>query len=85
MMQVTILEHNIHTAVAKIRFEQDDIVHEDTYNLLLVVPGTMATLRDQNLEFTLEMQERVIDQLTSWMQVKFDEGTIQPHLDGNKE
>jgi hypothetical protein len=84
-MQTTIISHDVDNGIAVIRFEQDGIVREDTYDLVHVVPGTTKVLKDENLTFTLEMQLRVIEQLETVMQNNFDSKAVQPHLEGNRE
>jgi hypothetical protein len=81
-MQTTIVSHDFDRGVARIRFERDGIVREDDYDLVHVIPGTTKTLKDQNLTFTLEMQQRVIDYLKTAMENNFNDGAVQPHLEG---
>lgn len=76
-MQVDILEHDLATGKAKIRFEHNGIVHTEKYDLNMVVPGTKQTLEKQGKEFTEELQLKVIDTLTEWVKNDIENGTLR--------
>jgi hypothetical protein len=82
-MLVEILAHDTVSAIADIRFTHNDIVHEETYELVHVIPGTVKTLKDTNSEFTKDMQLKVIDTLTGWVQNMIESGAYSPKLEGN--
>jgi hypothetical protein len=82
-MNRTIISHDTDKGIARIRFDQDGVVHEDTYDLVKVIPGTELTLKRQNVAFTVDIQNNVIDKLASWMQKKFDSNTVPESLSGN--
>jgi hypothetical protein len=76
-MQVEIISHNIDTFIAEIKFTHNDVVVQDTYNLLLVEPTMIKTLEMNSLTFTPEMQQDVIDKLTAWVQRSIEAGGLQ--------
>ncbi len=75
-MQITILEHNLNTGLAKIKFEHNNVTHVENYDLKLVVPGTSMVLKAYGLDFTEEMQQRVIDKLTMQVQNEIETGIL---------
>lgn len=75
-MQVTILEHDKTKGTAKIKFEHNNVVHIQNYDLKYVVPGTDLVLKAYGLEFTEQMQQQVIDKLTVQVQRDIEAGII---------
>ena len=76
-MQVEMLSWDKTTGKAKIRFSHNGVVHTDSYNLLLVVPGVERLLGELGAEFDEAMQQRVIDKLTAQMQRDIEAGVIK--------
>ena len=76
-MKVTILERDVDAGTAKLKFEHNDVVFTQSYNLKLVVPGTDRVLAQLGLEFTEDMQQTVIDRLTTTVTREIDEGIIR--------
>jgi len=76
-MLVEILSHDVDTAIAKIKFTHNDIVVEDEYNLLLVEPSMKKALELTGSSFTPELQQKVIDMLTGWVQNNIERGGLQ--------
>ena len=75
-MKIEILEHDVEKGTAKIKFMHNDVTHIQSYDLGLVVPGTRKTLQEQNMEFTLEMQNQVIQKLTEQLQREIEAGIV---------
>jgi hypothetical protein len=76
-MDVKILQHDVQTAKATIRFTHDGAVVENEYDLLLVLPDMKSTLNRTGSTFDAEMQNAVIATLTGWMQQAVDSGTFK--------
>jgi hypothetical protein len=79
-MQVEILSHDTETYMAKLRFTHNDIVVEDTYNLLLVEPMMKSALKLTNSTFSAELQRSVIDTLSSWVKTNIEQGALTNRL-----
>jgi hypothetical protein len=75
-MNVEILERNIQSGIAKIRFSHNNVVHTSIYDLKLVVPGTERNLNEQNLVFDEARQQIVIDKLTNQIQREIESGIL---------
>lgn len=73
-MQVDILEHNKETGKIKIKFNHNNVIHVDNYDLLMVVPGTERELN--GAPFTEEMQNAVINKLTNQIQREIEAGIL---------
>ena len=80
-MIVEVLEHDEVTTKARIKFTHNDVVHEEDYDLSLVVPGTTKVFSDLKIEFTKEHQLKVIDILTKWVQKNIESGLITNGID----
>ena len=76
-MQVDILSWNKETGKAKIAFSHNAVVHTDTYDLKLVVPGTEKLLGELGVDFDEAMQQRVIDKLTENVRLDIEAGRIK--------
>ena len=76
-MQVEIISKNENTGVFRFKFSHNDVVHEQDYNLKMVVPGTDRLLNELGLEFDATMQQRVIDKLTAQIQREIEAGIIK--------
>lgn len=77
-MDVNILQHDVQTGMATIRFTNDGEIVENVYDLLLVLPDMKATLARTKKPFDAALQDSVIVELTSWMQRAVDRGTFKP-------
>jgi len=75
-MNVEILKHDVQTAKAKVRFSHLDVVHEDNYDLSLIIPGTKRLLAELGQEFTKELQLKALDKLTEWIQRDIESGAL---------
>jgi hypothetical protein len=75
-MQVEIITEDDVSWTATIRFTHNDVVHEDTYNLIAVVPGTNLQLAKQGIQFNTEMKNNVISILTAQIQREIEQGII---------
>ena len=76
-MLVEVLSHDTETFMAEIKFTHNDVVVQDTYDLLLVEPTMKKTLEMENTTFTPEMQQAVIDKLTGWIQSSIEAGGLR--------
>lgn len=76
-METTIINHDTETALARIRFEHNDITLEQDFDLKAVIPGTVFVFQSMGLEFDEEAQGRVIERLTAMIQQGIEEGAIQ--------
>lgn len=76
-MHTEVLEHDVQTGIAKIRFSHNGVTHTQTYDLGLVVPGTRRALAESGSELTLDIQNTVIEKLTAQIQRDIDAGIIQ--------
>jgi hypothetical protein len=81
-MNVEIITHDETTGEARIKFSHNDVVHEDNYNLKLVIPGSEKLLKQLNQEFTKEIQLKALDTLTKWIQKDIESGAITNKLEG---
>lgn len=75
-MKTELLEHDVNRGVARIRFSHKDVVHTQTYDLGLVVPGTLRALSESGEQFTLALQKEVIEKLEAQVQREIDAGII---------
>lgn len=75
-MQVNILSWDKEKATAKIQFVHNGITHEQSYSLIMVIPGTDLILKQLNQSFTEQMQQTVIDKLTEQIKRDIDAGII---------
>lgn len=76
-MNVEILSHDAATGNARIKFSHNDVVHEDNYNLKLVIPSSERILKELNQEFTEELQLKALDKLTEWVRIDIESGAIK--------
>lgn len=76
-MYTEVLEHDVQSGIAKIRFSHNSVTHTQTYDLGLVVPGTRRALAESGSELTLDIQNKVIEKLTAQIQRDIDAGIIQ--------
>lgn len=76
-MQVEILERNTEAGTATIRFSHNDVVHTNSYNLKLVVPGTERIFEQYGVVFDEAKQQIVIDKLTAQIEQEIDAGILQ--------
>lgn len=76
-MQVEVLSWNKETGKARLKFSHNDVVHADSYDLKLVVPGTERLLGELGVDFDETMQQRVIDKLTAQMQRDIEAGVVK--------
>jgi hypothetical protein len=76
-MYTEVLEHDIQSGIAKIRFSHNRVTHTQTYDLGLVVPGTRRALAEAGSELTPEIQDRVIEKLSAQVQRDIEAGIIQ--------
>lgn len=81
-MNVEILSHNVATGEARVRFSHMDVVHEETYDLTLVIPGSKKIFADLGQEFTEEFQLKALDRLSEWVKRDIEAGVFQTHLPG---
>lgn len=79
-MQVDILEHDKENAKAKIKFTYQDIVITQDYDLKLVVPSTNIELAKLNVEYTEEVQQRIIDRVIAQVKAEIDAGILSVPL-----
>ena len=75
-MQVEILSHDVGRGFIEMKFVHNGVTHNQSYDLGLVIPGTRKTLQDQNKEFTLEMQQQVIQRITEQVQREIESGIL---------
>jgi hypothetical protein len=75
-MNLEILEHNVQTGTAKLRFSHNNITHTQSYDLKMVVPGTDRVLAEYGMAFDETMQQRVIQKLTEQVQRDIEAGII---------
>lgn len=76
-MQVDILERDVQAGTARLRFTHNGVSYTNRFDLKMVVPGTQNVFSAYGVEFTEEMQQRVIDRLTSQVQREIEAGIIQ--------
>jgi hypothetical protein len=76
-MLVEVLSHDTETFMAEIKFTHNDVVVQDTYNLLLVEPSMKKALEMTQSTFTPEMQQDIIDKLARWTQVSIEAGGLR--------
>ena len=62
-MQVEIINENDTNWTATIKFTHNDVVHEETYNLIAVIPGTDLQLKKAGISFDQTMKSNVISKL----------------------
>lgn len=79
-MNVEILSHNVATGNSRIRFTHKDVVWEDNYNLMLIVPSSKMVLTQLGQEFTEEMQLKALATLTGWIEKDIDDGVLKNRL-----
>jgi hypothetical protein len=79
-MQTEILERDVAKGTAKFKFTHQGITHTQSYDLVLVVPGTKSVLESLNQEFTSEMQDRVIEKVKEQVQREIEAGIIQNRI-----
>lgn len=82
-VKTEILAHDTINGIVDIRFTYNDIVHEETFDLIHVVPGTEKNLRDANAVFTKEIQLNVIAILMRWFKEQVDSGGYRAPLAGD--
>jgi hypothetical protein len=74
---VNIVSQDVANGIATITFTRDNITFTDTYNLILVIPDLSKQLQLSNTAFDANMQSNVINTLTTWMAINFDNGVIK--------
>ena len=79
-MNVEILSHDVATGEARIKFSHLDVVHEDNYDLKLVIPGSKLLMEQWGQEFTEEMQLKALDRLTEWVQRDIESGALKNRM-----
>ena len=75
-MNLEIISHDEASAKARLKFTHNSVVHEDTYDLSLVVPGTTRIFAELNMEFTKEHQLKVIEKLKNLIQNQIESGAL---------
>lgn len=75
-MKHTVISHDHTTGIATIKFEHNDVVFEDTFNLKFVIPGSEGILKEMGIEFTKKHQLTVIDKLVDKITKQIDDGII---------
>lgn len=75
-MIIDILEHDLETAKATIRFSHKDVEVIQTYDLKLVVPSTNVALTKLNVTYTPEVQQTIIDRLAKQVEFEIDNGIL---------
>lgn len=75
-MQTEILSHDVQEGLAQIRFSHRGVTHTQNYDLGLVVPGTRQALAKEGKEFTLEMQQAVIEKIKDQVLREIEAGII---------
>jgi hypothetical protein len=81
-MNVEIISHNEVTGEARIKFSHLDVVHEDYYDLSLVIPGSKRLLAQLDMEFTKELQLKALEKLTAWITRDIEAGVLTNKLEG---
>ena len=79
-MNVEIISHDEVTGQARIKFSHLDVVHEDNYDLSLVIPGTKMLLAQLDMEFTKELQLKALEKLTEWLTRDIESGALKNRL-----
>lgn len=82
-MKVTIVSHDNATGMARVKFEHKDVVHEDDYNLKLVIPGSTKIFDEMGMEFDETHQLRALDRLTATIEAQIDSGIITNPVNAN--
>ena len=80
-MNVEILLHDETTGLARVRFTHNNVVHEDTYDLTLVIPGSKKLFAELGQEFTKEKQLQSLDSLTTWIQKDIESGVLTNRME----
>jgi hypothetical protein len=73
----TILTHDTANGVARIRYEHHDVVVEETYSLIAVIPSTAYVLAAMNIEFDETYQTKAIEYLEASILRGIEDGIIQ--------
>lgn len=76
-MEMTIISHNLATALARIRFEHAGITVENNFNLRHVIPGTDYIFSAMGIDFVEEYQTKAIEKLAASIEAQIDSGAIQ--------
>lgn len=79
-MNTEVLSHDVKTGIASVKFTYKDIVHEEVYNLKMVVPGSERVFQDLGQEFTKELQLKALEGVATRLKAAIDDGTYQPRL-----
>ena len=79
-MQVEIINEDDTNWTATIKFTHNDVVHEETYNLIAVIPGTDFQLAKQGISFDQTMKSNVISKLTEQVKREIEEGILKNKL-----
>ncbi len=75
----TIITHDVSQATAKVRFEHLGVTVEDTYDLVAVIPGTVAFIPEGE-QLSEEGQETALDYLTDRIEWAITRGDIKPSI-----
>ena len=75
-MQVEIINENDTNWTATIKFTHNDVVHEETYNLIDVIPGTDLQLKKAGISFDQTMKSNVISKLKEQVKREIEEGIL---------
>jgi hypothetical protein len=85
-MKKTIISHDTKAALARIKFEHNDVVHEADYNLKMIVPGTEYVFDQMGVDFTKAHQLKAIDKLEATIQLQIEQGIItNPPIEENHD
>ena len=77
-MERTIISHDIENAIARIRFEHNDVTLEQKYSLWDAIPSTRYIFDAMGItELTEEMQSNVIDRIEAVVLNGIETGVIQ--------
>ena len=75
-MNLEIISHDEASAKARLKFTHNGVVHEDNYDLSLVVPGTTRIFAELNMEFTKEHQLKEIEKLKNLIHNQIESGAL---------
>lgn len=76
-MERTVISHDIGLAKARIRFEHNDVVVEEDFDLANVVPSTKYVFEQMGMTFDEIYQSVAMDKLTTIIQSQIDQGLIK--------
>mgnify|MGYP007088359683 CR=1 FL=1 len=75
-MQRTVISHDIEAATARVKFEHEGVIVEDTFDLAAVVPSTRHVFAQMGLEFDETHQLTALDRLEESIERQIDAGMI---------